>query len=346
MAARQKTTVVSDIHISNGANYSWFLPPCPERFTAMLNKVANDADVAELILLGDLFDLWVYPVDVVPWSVSKIAAANPSVTTALQQCVKNIPNVYYMIGNHDMEVVASDLQPFSIGGRYIQLITPDWYNGKYQNVRHLEHGNAVDMFNAPDDAPDTIGGYPLGFFITRLVATAADQPALWQGLTNLVQSHGATYKAMGPATVEVPSIGSFFVESIITFLQLNAKVGDDTPIRFREPELDNKYTVGDVKTHYGSLFITWLKRYPNPEEFVDSMLTGLLPDGLNWYARNLLSVQTPPKVIAMGHTHHALVQGGYDNDGCWCIEGSLGHADPNPYYVEIIGDTATLIPWN
>lgn len=346
MAPQQKTIVISDNHISNGANYSWFLPPYPEKLTAMLNSIANDPNVAELILLGDLFDLWVYPVDVVPWSVSQIAAANPALTTALRQCVKNIPNVYYMIGNHDMEVVANDLQPFSIDGRNIQLITPDWYNGKYKNVRHLEHGNAVDMFNAPDDAPDTIGGYPLGFFITRLVATAADQTALWQGLANLVQSHGNTYKAMGPAAVEMPSIGSFFVEMIITFLQLGAKVQDDTPIRFREPNLDHKYTVGDIKTHYGSLFLTWLKRYPDPVDFVDSMLTGLLPDGLDWYARKLLSGEAAPKVVLMGHTHHALVQGGYDNDGCWCIAGSLGHGDASPHYVEIVGNTATLISWS
>jgi UDP-2,3-diacylglucosamine pyrophosphatase LpxH len=345
MAAQQKTIVISDIHISDGAKYSWFFPPYAEKFTAMLNKIANDANVVELVLLGDLFDLWVYPLDVVPWTVSKIIQANSSILKALQQCVKNIPNVYYMTGNHDMQVVDSDLQPFSTSGRNIQFINPEWYNGQYKNVRHLEHGHEVDMLNAPDASPDTIGGYPLGFFITRLVATAADQSTVWQALKNLLQALGATHRAMGPAVVKMPSMGALFVEAIIALLEKLAMVQDNTPIRFREPELDNKYTVGDIKTHYGSLYGTWLKRYPDPEDFVDSMLTGLLANGLDWYARKVLSEQTTPKVVLLGHTHHGMFQGGYYNDGCWCIPSALGHGDPTPNYVEIVGDTATLISW-
>jgi UDP-2,3-diacylglucosamine pyrophosphatase LpxH len=339
----QKTIVLSDVHMSNWADYSWFLHPYPEDLTAMLNRVANDSSVWELVLLGDVFDLWLYPLDVVPWTISQIIEANPSITKALQQCVQNIPNVYYMTGNHDMEVVVSDLKPFHSGGKNIHLISPDWYSAKYQGLRHLEHGHAVDMFNAPDDSSDTISGYPLGFFITRMVATAADQSAVWKALKELLQALGATHKAMGPAAIAVPSMGSLLVEAIITLLQKLARVQDSTPIRFSEPGLDNKYTVGDIKSRYGSLYSTWLTRYP--DEFLDTMMVGFGSNGLDWYAKKLLSEKPGLKVVLMGHTHHAESEGKYINDGCWCIPSALGHGDATPSYVKIVGDRTTLVPW-
>ena len=72
MAPQQKTIVISDLHISNGAEYSWFVPPYPDSLTRLLNQIAKDPEVGELILLGDVFDLWLYPIDVVPWTVDRI----------------------------------------------------------------------------------------------------------------------------------------------------------------------------------------------------------------------------------------------------------------------------------
>ena len=345
MTESQKTIIISDIHISNGANYSWFRPPCPDYICEVLNRIANDSGVGELVLLGDVFDLWVYPLDVVPLTVSQIIQANPSVTKAFQKCVQNILNVYYLPGNHDMGVKTIDLQPFSSGGKDIQLISPEKYNRKYENTRHLEHGHAVDMFNAPDNSSDTIGGYPLGFFISRMAATASDQSVVWQDLTKLLQQMGATHRAMGPAMIDVISWGPFLVDAIITYLEKRAGVQNNTTIRFSEPELDNKYTVASIKSHYTTLCSTWYSRCTDLEEFIDKMLAGYLPSGLDWYAKKLLSGAAPPKVVVLGHTHHAELVDGYYNDGCWCIPGSLGHGDSTPHYVEIVEDNATLISW-
>lgn len=338
-----KTIVLSDIHISNGAGYSWFRPPYPEYLTAMLNSTANDRSITELVLLGDVFDLWLYPINIVPSTIAQILNANPGITEALQQCVQNIPNVYYMTGNHDMKVKAGDL--VQLGD--IQLVTPEWYNKQHQNETHLEHGNAADMFNAPDNANDTIGGYPLGFFITRLVATAKNQGAVWDELKALIQYFGDIQMALGPEAIGVSSMGTSLVEAIITLLEKLAKVQDSTPIRFSEPALDKKkYTVGDIKKHYGSLCNTWFRKYyPHIEEFVRAMLVGFFPNGLDWYAKKLLSGNAPPKVVVMGHTHHAESLNGYYNDGCWCIPGSLGHGDATPNYVVIEKGTAKLVPF-
>jgi UDP-2,3-diacylglucosamine pyrophosphatase LpxH len=231
MATPQKTIVISDIHISNGAAYSWFLPPYPLFLTEMLTDIAQDSTVAELVLLGDVFDLWLYPLDVVPWTVDQILAANPGITGALRQCVGNIPNVYYMNGNHDMDVTVADLEGLKSGNKSVQLVTPDQYGSIHQYQRRLEHGHAVDMFSAPDPADDTIQGYPLGYFIARMVATAADQSAAWEALKLILQSLGTTHRALAPHQLEIRAMGSLFVEAIIALMEKLADIDDGWGIR-------------------------------------------------------------------------------------------------------------------
>jgi len=344
-----KTIVVSDVHVSNGASYSWFLPPCNTMFTAALNKFANDSTITELVLLGDLVDTWLYPINVVPSTVAQIASLNPAVTAALQSCVANIPNVYFLNGNHDLEVTQNDLQPFNSGAKQIQLVKPGWYNAQHPGWR-LEHGNAPDMFNAPDPSPDTLAGFPLGYYITRLVATAENQSILWKILQKIIEYFGSAHKVAArlrtaPIAAAVSDDENLFVTLLINALEVAARVDDGFKIRFSDPAIDNKYTVGDIKKHYQSLYNTWAQKYPNPDQFISCMLTGFLQNGLDWYAKIILAESTPPKVLVMGHTHYAETEGAYLNDGCWCIASALGHSDPTPSYVQIVGNTATVIPW-
>ena len=334
--AKEKTIVISDVHMTNS--------PYQRRvkLTAMLNKIAQkDEEVTELVLLGDFFDLWLYPIDVLPATVCDIIHANGWITGALRNCVANIPKVYYLAGNHDMGVMQSDLKPFSSCGKEIHLILPDDYNANYSGRRHLEHGHAVDMFNAPDNSDDTICGYPLGYFITRLIAKAANPSAARQALEKVLLRTLAIDRWMK---------GPLLVNMIISCLMAEAGVQDSTKIRFLEPGLD-KIPVGEIKKHYGSLYGIWHHRYPNPKDFADTMLVVVNPDGLglNWYANKLLKLSHPPKVIVMGHTHHAFpksaYKGAYKNDGCWCGPSVLGYGNRKPHYVEIIGNSATVIPW-
>ena len=339
-----KTIVVSDVHIGNGASYSWFVPPLDTEFTSVLNMVANDNTVTELVLLGDLVDVWLYPVNVVPYTVAQIAAANPTVTQALQTCVANIPNVYFMNGNHDLEVAQADLAPFSSGAKQIQLVTSDQYNAQHAGW-HLEHGNAPDMFNAPDPSSDTLAGFPLGYYVTRLVATAADQSLVWAALQKIIEWFGKAHLAKTPVPMVTRAEDNLFVTMIIDALEALAWVDDSWPIRFSDPSIDKKYTLGDIKTHYQSLYATWQQMYPDPNQFVSSMLVAYLKNGLDWYANILLSAPNPPQVLVMGHTHYSESEGAYTNDGCWCIPSALGHSDPQPSYAEIVGNTVTVIPW-
>jgi UDP-2,3-diacylglucosamine pyrophosphatase LpxH len=343
MATEPKTVVLSDIHVSNGAKYSWFLPSNASDLIKMFEKALGDSSVTELVLLGDVFDLWLYPVNVVPWTVSQIVQANPEVTKALRDCVQEKQNVYYISGNHDMGVSDGDLQPFGSGDKQIQVVSPKWYSDKYGGVRYLEHGHAADMFNAPDDSNDTIGGYPLGYFITRLTATAEDQSIVWQKLKELYQALGTIHVATAPEKIALPSTGILMVRAIIGLLEQLAQVDDSEPIRFSESALDNKFTVGDIKVHYGSLYDRWRLRYPDFEEFLRTMFVSVDSNGLDWHAKKLLSENAARKFVLMGHTHHSVSEEKYKNDGCWCIPSALGHSDARPSYVEIVGNKVELI---
>jgi len=288
-----------------------------------------------LVLLGDIFDLWLYPINVPPWSVRQILDANPRVSAVLKQCVQRIPAVYYIKGNHDMEITEEDLAPLATSDdNHIQILSPEDYNCKYNSERHFEHGHAADMFNAADTSPDTIGGYPLGYFITRLVATS-DASTVWKRFEETLESLGAVHRIMAPKALAVRSMGSLFVEAIISALQEHAHLEGSTRIRFANPALDNQFTIDDVKTHYSSLYGDWLRRCPDPEDFISAMLVSRRTDGLGRYAKKILADPTV-RVLVMGHTHHTAIEGKYYNDGCWC--------GPSMSYVTIIGSEVKLVP--
>ncbi len=347
-----KTIVISDIHISDGATYSWFTPSRSDRLAAMLNMVANDPEVGELVLLGDIFDLWLYPVDVVPLTVSQILDRNPKVAAAFKVCVGAKSAVYYLNGNHDMAATQADLADprLTSDGKQIRVITTDWYKQNCNSKWHFEHGHEGDMFNARDDSLETIGEYPLGYFITRLAATAGEPKAACDKVRRVLTDFKRDLNPLHMLSdLEQLSKGSFLVSTIINALveYANEKTGkdlrDSAPLRLANPALDN-VTIGDVKQHYRGLFQRWVKKYGRVAA-LDSMLATFEDDGLDWWAHNLLSASPDLQVVAMGHTHSIRPAGGagpaanpdpnYYNDGCWCTDG--------PSYMRITGDQAETV---
>ena len=69
-----------------------------------LNDLLQSQDVAEVVILGDLFDRWVIPADQDPLiSFQEIFAKNSEVITALQQLAEKVI-LTYVPGNHDMSL--------------------------------------------------------------------------------------------------------------------------------------------------------------------------------------------------------------------------------------------------
>lgn len=341
MASGSRTIVISDIHLSDGDEYSSFSPSDSDYLTFLLNAICDKSfKVDELVMLGDVFDLWLYPVDVVPSTAEDIIKANGSIKEAIERCVKSIPKVYFMRGNHDMKVVEKDLELFVSGGQNkIRLICTDCYKKKHNGMRHFEHGHQADMFNAePEEGEDTIGGYPLGYFLTRL--TAREQPGIWDTLRKICENFLGllTWETKAEKSLEhMKFVGKNLVRVLIEYIQAETGIKDETPIRFSECDLDRKYVVGDIKNHYGDLFGKWHKKYPGMDIFRSMFASRRLKGGLEWYADKILAAPDPPKMVVMGHTHQFVVDHkGYSNDGAFCETRNLS-------CLEIVDDKPAII---
>jgi UDP-2,3-diacylglucosamine pyrophosphatase LpxH len=173
---RNKIVFLSDMHMNVDGNYSWLVDHAGD-LADFLTAVGNREDVAEVVILGDLVDQWVAPVQNTPNTFSDVLTAgnNVAIVAALQALCAN-PNlkVTYVVGNHDMlsfeEQNQATLMTTFPG---LQVISDSPGMGAYtkNQVIWAEHGHRYTMFNAPDTWSHPGSHLPLGYFITRLAAT-------------------------------------------------------------------------------------------------------------------------------------------------------------------------------
>lgn len=71
--------MISDVHIGDGTPTVWYQPSVHEPYlvAALDWVVANKDSVRELVLLGDMFDLWTYPPAKRPPSLADIVRPIP-----------------------------------------------------------------------------------------------------------------------------------------------------------------------------------------------------------------------------------------------------------------------------
>ena len=172
---------ISDTHVSAGSGlkvsgkqhpWDWFTKNSKARLLHLLewilwrtaHKQAGMWDkVDELVLVGDVFDNWVYPHDVKPPTFHEILTSDYAspVCDALN-AIASAAKVTFVPGNHDMTLTANTLKD---AGLKIDYCPAPYVRG---GVR-AEHGNLHALFCAPDPEGREL---PLGYFISRIAATA------------------------------------------------------------------------------------------------------------------------------------------------------------------------------
>ncbi len=104
-----KKIFISDIHMGDARSfagphpYGWCRSNIPH-LADFLTEQLNAPDVAEVVILGDLFDLWVIPSDEDPLNSFQAICDNPAnsrVMDALRQLAQR-GILTYVPGNHDM----------------------------------------------------------------------------------------------------------------------------------------------------------------------------------------------------------------------------------------------------
>jgi UDP-2,3-diacylglucosamine pyrophosphatase LpxH len=350
----KKRVYIADIHMNAGKGlknsnqghpYEWLGPEEANRFAKFLEYLnIPSTEVQEVIIIGDLMDNWVYPVNVEPPSLQSIISApiNKKIVQALRKLAKNEKiKVLYLPGNHDMgvtgELVAKNF-PGPNNSPGIIFGGTAFRNSIYRTSRlRAEHGSAHAMFNAPDPVNSPVNRLPLGYFISRVVATNARDTGsskrhYWRYADDLLE-------AFGPQR-----LGASVFEAVLEEAGLN----ENTKIQM--PKTNGKavpVTAGQVKQKYAALYDQWQEI-----KGAGIALKALMAEiGLLGRMADHLCKQGDTNIVVFGHSHDWELDKDtwfvedriYANCGTWCDDEKLctwvesqKDRDKNRHYVRVM----------
>lgn len=183
--SRTKIMVISDIHMNEQRgyddDYSLFTEN-GELLVEFLEYVRLSGDIKELVILGDLMDMWVVPMayDTFHDTITDAkdyfhSVANATVNKSVIEKINQIAdedNIHfsYVPGNHDMLFTEEIFHTIFPNGHWKvdKLGTGAYYP---EPDVAFEHGHNYDLFNAPDQMTTEGSLLPPGYFITRIFAT-------------------------------------------------------------------------------------------------------------------------------------------------------------------------------
>ena len=137
-----------------------------------------------LILLGDVFEMWLDPFTMSPqsnqerktkWKQNEVCSL--FINAVRQMAKKDDVKIFYIRGNHDHEMDAETVRDLFgpkvefIPGTLIYVINSD--DGKQYRVR-FAHGHDWDVFNtySVSEPGDELFGKPIGYYVARAAATS------------------------------------------------------------------------------------------------------------------------------------------------------------------------------
>jgi UDP-2,3-diacylglucosamine pyrophosphatase LpxH len=353
-SGRNKLVFISDLHMNVDGSYSWLVNHAVDlaRFLTDLNK---RNDVAELIVLGDLLDDWVSPVEYTPQTFSDVLSANYNngVVPALQEICHNTEiDVTYVTGNHDMLSFKSENKDVIYNTfPNMNIISDAPGLGAYtrDDIIWAEHGHRYTLFNAPDTWSRSGGHLPLGYFISRFAASkslADGQVYTTPEILDLFfNSPSEVQKYLEQAGYD-GKVGSVFDDALIIaiFNAIGLWSGHGPLSQFNMNGLDgftNDPIVEKIAFMYDAIFSGW----PSRQNIVTHYEAVINELGHLNSAANLL-FQMPerisdlypftPRIVLFGHTHQAAFQ--YHSDDVETIYVNTGtwiDKQPNMTWAEI-----------
>lgn len=330
-AERNKIVFVSDLHMNVDSNYSWLVAHTGD-VAQFLNNVNSRDDVAELVILGDLLDHWISPVENTPNTFGDVLAAdnNKDIVKALQAlCSNQNLQVTYVAGNHDM-LSFQDANKDQIYAAFprINIISDAPGLGAYtkDKVIWAEHGHRYTLFNAPDTWSHAGSHLPLGYFISRLVATKSARSG--QVLTTPDVLNSFVQGASGTSGESI--FDDAFIIGVFNSIALWCEVWPwDLFIMSGLDSFAIDPLVEEIALFYDGIYGGWPSRQDivSPADAVFNDL-GLLQQtaDLIFQMPDNLKDQYPftPRIILFGHTHEAAfetnsdeVENIYLNTGTW-----------------------------
>jgi len=310
---KTKRIFISDIHLSSEALYkntiypSWYQPgKHNSRLIGFLdnNVLGNPDGIKDVILLGDIFNTWMCPAKLKPPTYEDIFDSNQGVINKFKELMAKGINLFYLNGNHDCDLEAAKIKNVIPGIQVIKY---------YRTGRiHAEHGNEYDLFNKLDYRTDPAFGMPIGYFISRLIAST---------------------RGSGYGIIELPRYVDDILEaaissqnlytSIIEGLAERAGLGDNDEL---EMPTGRSLRIIEIKERYNRLDQIYSKF-----ELLNNLYDRRYLNG----SADRLCKNFDFNVVVFGHTHKAMLDKDfflvedriYANTGSWCKE--------NAYFVEV-----------
>lgn len=318
----KRTVFVSDLHIGLGADTNWYQKNTHEPLLKNLLRYlqASENSVAELVILGDWFDLWNYHPFSSPPSVTTIMQQNPGIFTRQPDgdfiSLLDKIHVRFINGDHDMEVELRDINDF-LAPHTSQRILPghgtDYQKAAIANTYYMqgpvwaEHGHQHDLFNKPAlSEANPLAPLPLGYFVARIychlmqkriASTHRRDAACVSGGGN------AGYEGFG---IKLPLL----VQSMLKQIQRGeapdpAQMVLDMMMQHNRSNLLDFKLTGKSLAEVNTTGIA--KFYPDlvsVESFYDALCEAEVAfDGLSHFARAHFLENPHIKAIIMGHTH-------------------------------------------
>lgn len=252
------------------------------------SKIVTDCQ--QLVLVGDVIDRWICPHDVRPPTAREVLDAphNKPVVEAIRAFAR-LPgrSVIWCIGNHDAETIPDDARHLADG---VQLVS----SHKVFPL-HARHGHEDCLFNAPDPKGRL---FPLGYYISRFVATAA--------------ACGAGAVGLNIRTLwNVPDLAKRLLTEPLAKLVFDV-VRDRAGLKPQDQVImpdGQKVALSELRTRYENLIDEWKHHWTVPMN--KAVLCESDPS---------CTISADPHLHILGHTHDAKVDSdlAYINVGSWC----------------------------
>lgn len=175
-ATRNKIVCISDIHLGVNDKISEDIVNRPYLID-FINRVGQTKDIRELVIAGDFLDEWILPLNY-PVSTDsqeyykQCITNNQSVIAALKGLSNTGVKLVYVLGNHDMTLVANTLKQAMPNITFVGDNGVGAYITGDRKEIAIEHGHRYDVFSSPDtvDNKDVSSSsiLPPGYFYARL----------------------------------------------------------------------------------------------------------------------------------------------------------------------------------
>lgn len=314
---KRKRIYISDIHLNDERSlyypdtfrhYGWLNEDGIRDLFKFLQFIADDDDIDELVLLGDILDVWVCPIHLRPPTFEDIlsASCNQGIIKEFNRIISHNKKLIYVPGNHDMFITNAILQKYIPG---IIFIEGDNFRNRFRDKGTIaEHGNALGMFNAPDRANGINNALPVGYYISRITASKQRNDRESVQMLKLKIEH-----------IVKNDVPDLIIKNIISSILLYCGIDE---MQFIVLPNSKTISIREIKQRYSDLYSQWTTLY-GKEAALKAALADLdyLEDAAIQFMKNEL-----PHLLILGHTHIGLLEkillpGSsliYANTGTWC----------------------------